>query len=80
MRSATAVRIAPRLTPVGGGESGNKGALQVRGSHGVGLAGQDGGPTSALVAFGLGGPQSVAGQFPLEVALEFAGGGEGLHH
>ncbi len=34
----------------------------------------------ALVALRLGGAQSVVGQLSLEVALEFAGGGEGLHH
>lgn len=37
-------------------------------------------PPPALAAFGLGGPQPVVGQLALEVALEFAGGGEGLHH
>ena len=44
------------------------------------FVGRDGGAAPALVALGLGGPQPVVGQFALEVALEFAGGGEGLHH
>ncbi|WP_329612042.1 hypothetical protein OG244_38130 [Streptomyces brevispora] len=58
-------------------------ALRVRGaevSHVGGPAGREGGAASDVVALGLGGAQSVAGQFPLEIALEFAGSGEGLHH
>lgn len=41
---------------------------------------RDGGAAAALVALGLGGAQAVVGQLALEVALEFASGGEGLHH
>ncbi|GGU13077.1 hypothetical protein GCM10010272_67910 [Streptomyces lateritius] len=33
-----------------------------------------------MFALGRGGAQTVVGQLALEVALEFAGGGEGLHH
>ncbi|MEU7414699.1 hypothetical protein AB0B40_36280 [Streptomyces sp. NPDC042638] len=33
-----------------------------------------------LITLVFGGPQSVVRQLPLTVALEFAGGGEGLHH
>ncbi|MDQ1014386.1 hypothetical protein [Streptomyces afghaniensis] len=62
------------------GEGGGGPAFQVRGAHGVGLVGRDDGAAPALVALGLGGPQSVLGQLALEVTLEFAGGGEGLHH
>ncbi|GCD40796.1 hypothetical protein GKJPGBOP_00449 [Streptomyces paromomycinus] len=62
------------------GEGGAGAAFQVRGAHGVSLVGRDGGAASALVALGLGGAQAVVGQLALEVALEFAGGGEGLHH
>lgn len=32
------------------------------------------------VGYSVGGAQSVVGQLPLEVALEFVGGGEGLEH
>ena len=39
----------------------------------------EGGAASALVALGFGGPQPVVRELALEVALEFVGGGEGLH-
>ncbi|MFE5940168.1 hypothetical protein ACFQ69_32925 [Streptomyces sp. NPDC056470] len=78
-RSATAVRIAPRLTRVAG-EGGDGASFQVRGAHVGSLPSRDGGAASALGALGLGGAQSVVGELALEVALEFAGGGEGLHH
>ncbi|WP_157434211.1 MULTISPECIES: hypothetical protein [Actinoalloteichus] len=58
------------------GEGGDRAVFQVRGADGVGLVGRHGGATPALAALGLGGAQSVVGQ----LALEFAGGGEGLHH
>jgi hypothetical protein len=50
------------------------------GAHGVGLPGRHGRAAAAPVALGLSGPQPVVRQFPLEVALEFAGGRAGLHH
>ncbi|MFJ2847625.1 hypothetical protein ACIPD2_39330 [Streptomyces griseofuscus] len=62
------------------GEGGDGAALQVGGAGVGGLRGQHGGAASALAAPGLGGAQPVVGQLALEVALEFAGSGEGLHH
>ncbi|MFG2650380.1 hypothetical protein [Streptomyces sp. NPDC048436] len=62
---------------VGAGESGDRAAFQVRGAHVGALRGRHGGAAPAFAALGLGGAQSVVvGQ----LALEFAGGGEGLHH
>ncbi|MFD9719717.1 hypothetical protein [Streptomyces sp. NPDC059076] len=66
--------------PVVAGEGGDGAAFQVCGAYVGGLGGCHGGASPALRALGLGGPQSVVGQLALEVALEFAGGGEGLHH
>jgi len=62
------------------GEDGDGAAFQIRGAHGAGCFGRHGGAAAALAALGLGGAQSVVGQLALEVALEFAGGREGLHH
>jgi hypothetical protein len=61
------------------GEGGDGAAFQVRGAHVVGLRDCHGAAASALAALGFGGAQAVVGQLALEVALEFAGGGEGLH-
>ncbi|MDH2388780.1 hypothetical protein QCN29_08265 [Streptomyces sp. HNM0663] len=55
-------------------EGGDGPAFQVRSAHASGLRGRHGGAASTLAALGLGGAQSVVGQFALEVALEFAGG------
>lgn len=72
------MRIA--ADPVVAGEGGDRAPLHVRGAHVADLRGRHGGAAPALRTLGLGGAQSVVGQFPLKVALEFAGGGEGLHH
>jgi hypothetical protein len=61
-------------------EGGDGAAFQVRGAYGVGLRGRHGGAASALASLGLSGAESVVGEFTLEVAPEFAGGGEGPHH
>lgn len=62
--------------PAVAGQGSDGAALQVRGAYAGGLRGRDGGAASALAALGLGGAQTVEGQLTLEVALEFAGGGE----
>lgn len=58
------------------GQTGDGLAAQVPAAHGGGLRCRDGRAASALVALGFGSAQSVVGQ----LALEFAGGGEGLDH
>ena len=55
------------------GEGGDGAALQVRGADGVGLVGGDGRAVPALLAFGLGGPEPVAGRLSLEVAWDILG-------
>ncbi|MFJ2170409.1 hypothetical protein [Streptomyces griseofuscus] len=60
------------------GEGCDRAALQIRAYVG-GLVGRDGRAAPALLALGLGGPQPAVGELPLEVALELAGGGKGLH-
>ncbi|MFI2287446.1 hypothetical protein [Streptomyces niveus] len=62
------------------GQGGNGLARQVGGAYVGDRLAREGRAASALVALGLGGPQPVVGQLPLEVALEFASGREGLHH
>ncbi|WP_405839200.1 hypothetical protein [Streptomyces platensis] len=58
------------------GKTGDGLAVQVRGAYGGGLRCRDDWASAALVALRLGGPQPVVRQLALEVALEFAGGGD----
>ncbi|MFI6274631.1 hypothetical protein [Streptomyces sp. NPDC050988] len=74
MRSITAVRTAPRLMPRSRAWVAVAGLRGTRLMSAMVLPGQP--IVTTAVALGLGDPQPVVGHFPLETALQFAGGSE----
>jgi hypothetical protein len=80
MRSAMAVRIAPRLTSCSRARLAMVWPPRYAARTASVFSSLTARAAPALVALGLGSPQPVVGQFPLEVPMEFSGGREGLHH
>jgi hypothetical protein len=77
MRSTAAVRTAPRLMPCSRAWVAVAGLRGTRRTSAMVLPGQP--IVTTAVALGLGDPQPVVSHFPMETALQFAGGGEALH-